>query len=149
MKHSGRIFEKINNLLTANYEAEKIYSEISKTASNESLRKFFRERQIKRHEFNRVLMHEINRHKLFPKSVSTLNNFNSKNLGKLKGSKILKGGDHILFEVFRLKNESLNLYDGLLIEMSLPLSFCKALSKQRDDIQAAIQILARDEVNVY
>ena len=149
MKHSGRIFEKINNLLTANYEAEKIYSEISRTASNESLKKFFRDRQIKRHEFNRVLIHEIKKHSIFPKSVSTLSDFNNKKQGKIRGSKILNGGDHILFEVFRLKNESLNLYDGLLIEMSLPLSFCKALSKQRDDIQAAIQILARDEVNVY
>ena len=148
MKHSGRILDKINNLLDANYEVEKIYSEIFKTVSNESIKKFFKERQIKRHEFSRELITEIDKHDIIPKSVSSLNNYYNKKQSKGKDIEILNSGNSLLFEVFRLKNESLDTYNELLTEMSLPLSICKALIKQRDDIQATIQILARDEVFV-
>ena len=149
MKHPDRIFDKINNLLKANYEAERTYAEIFKIATSESLKKFFKERQIITHQFNRELIHEINKHNIIPKSASTLNSYNNNKLEKGKDIKFLNGEHLILFEVFKLKNESLDLYNDLLLEMSLPLSICKALVKQRDNIQSAIHILARDEVHVY
>ena len=147
MKHPDRIIDKINNLLKSNYEAEKTYAEIFKIATNESIKKFFKERQIVTHQFNRELIHEIDKHHIIPKTVSALNNYNSKT--QEKDIKFLNGEHLILFEVFKLKNESLDLYNDLLLEMSLPLSLCKALVKQRDNIQSAIHILARDEVHVY
>jgi len=149
MKHSDRIFEKVNNLLTANYEAEKIYSEISRTISGESLKMFFKERKIKRHNFNNVLINELDRHNIIPKSAATFSNYNNKMKFKGSGINILNSGDQFQIEVIRLKNESLNRYNDLLLEISLPLSLCKALSKQRDDIQAAMLILAKDKELVY
>ena len=145
MKHSNRVFNKINNLLAANYEAEKIYSEIYRTTSGESLKKFFKERQIKRHNFNMVLINELDKHNIIPKSATRFSNYNNKMKLKESGINIFNSGDQFLFEVIRLKNESLNIYNDLLIEMSLPLSLCKALSKQRDDIQASMLILAKEE----
>lgn len=149
MKHSNRIFEKVNNLLSANNEAEKIYSEISRTISGESLKKFFKERKIKRHNFNKVLINELDRHNIIPKSATTFSNYNNKMKFKGSGINILNSGDQFQIEVIRLKNESLNRYNDLLLEISLPLSLCKALSKQRDDIQAAMLILAKNKELVY
>jgi len=149
MKHSDRIFEKINNLLKANYQAEKIYSEIFRTTSGESLKKFFKERKIKRHDFNKVLINELDRHNIIPKSATTFSNYNNKIKLKDSGINLLNNGDQFLSEVIRLKNESLNRYNDLLLELSLPLSLCKALSKQRDDIQAAMLILTKEEELVH
>jgi len=144
MKHSDRIFEKVNNVLTSNYEAEKIYSEISRTISGESLKIFFKERKIRRNNFNKVLINELDRHNIIPKSATTFSNYNNKKKLKGSGVNLLNNGDQFLSEVIRLKNESLNRYNDLLLELSLPLSLCKALSKQRDDIQAAMLILAKE-----
>lgn len=149
MKHSDRIFEKVNNVLTSNYEAEKIYSEISRTISGESLKMFFKERKIRRNNFNKVLINELDRHNIIPKSATTFSNYNNKKKLKGSGVNLLNNGDQFLSEVIRLKNESLNRYNDLLLELSLPLSLCKALSKQRDDIQGAMLILAKEEELVH
>ena len=149
MKRSDRIFEKVNNLLTANYEAEKIYSEIYRTISGEPLKMFFKERKIKRHNFNKVIINELDRHNIIPKAATTLGNYNTKMKLKGSGINLLNSGDQFQTEVIRLKNESLNRYNDLLLELSLPLSLCKALSKQRDDIQSAMLILSKDEELVH
>ena len=149
MKRSDRIFEKVNNLLTANYKAEKIYSEISRTISGEPLKMFFKERKIKRHNFNKVIINELDRHNIIPKAATTLGNYNTKMKLKDSGINLLNSGDQFQIEVIRLKNESLNRYNDLLLELSLPLSLCKALSKQRDDIQSAMLILSKDEELVH
>ena len=149
MKRSDRIFEKVNNLLTANYKAEKIYSEISRTISGEPLKMFFKERKIKRHNFNKVIINELDRHNIIPKAATTLGNYNTKMKLKGSGINLLNSGDQFQIEVIRLKNESLNRYNDLLLELSLPLSLCKALSKQRDDIQSAMLILSKDEELVH
>ena len=149
MKHSERISSKINNVLRVNYEAEKIYSEIFKSVPNESMKKFFKERQFKRHEYSRELVNEIDRHEIIPKSVSILKNHYNKTQIKERNQEISNNGEYLLFEVFRLIKESINTYDELLMEMSLPLSLCRALVKQRDDIQSTMQLLARDEEFAY
>lgn len=149
MKHSERVLDKINNLLDVNYEAEKIYSEIFKSVPNESLKKFFKDRQTKRREYNKELVNEIDRHGIIPKSASLLNNYYNKLQKRESDFENSNNGDYLLFEVFRLKKETVNKYDELLREMSLPLSLCKALVKQRDNIQATMQILARNEEFAY
>ena len=149
MKHSERVLDKINNLLDVNYEAEKIYSEIFKSVSNESLKKFFKDRQTKRREYNKELVNEIDRNGIIPKSASLLNNYYNKLQKRESDFENSNNGDYLLFEVFRLKKETVNKYDELLREMSLPLSLCKALVKQRDNIQATMQILARNEEFAY
>lgn len=146
MKYSEKFSSKLNNLLNVNYEAEKIYSDLFKGVSNETVKSFFKERQIKRHEFSRVLVNEIAKHNIAPKAVSTLNkHFNKAEMRDIDKN-LLGNEDYLLFEVYRLQKESIDAYDDLLMEISLPLSFCKALMKQRDDIQATMRILDRNKV---
>jgi uncharacterized protein (TIGR02284 family) len=140
--------EKMNDLLIMSYEAEKIYAEAHKILVDGDLKVFFKERAVERQKFADDLRLEIE--KLGGKA---------KRLGKPSYSfyrtwiglrdliSMGQEGD-LLGEVCNIKTASLEAYNELLRKINLPLSVCRLLIKQSDDIQTTLNAIKRQDVLV-
>jgi uncharacterized protein YdaT len=146
MGYSNKFSNKLNDLLNINYEVEKIYLEIFKSISNEAMKRFFKERQIKRNEFSAELRNEISKHNIAPQSVNVLSKYYNQDQVNNRKKDFSDNKDYLLFEVLKLKKESIDKYNELLRENSLPLSLCRALVKQRDNIQDTMRVLDRENI---
>ena len=143
MKYSENFSIKLNDLLNMNFEVEKFFLEAFNNATDNTLKTFFKERQIKRSEYSMEIRNEISKNNIAPKSVNVLNSYNYKNQRNTKSKDVLINEENLLVVVFRLINDSIERYNELLSEMNLPLSFCKILAKQRDDIQDTTRVFER------
>jgi len=145
MGYSENFSNKLNDLLNMNYEVEKIYLEAFKRVTDDdALKIFFKERQIKRNAFSLELRNEIAKHNIVPKSVSVLRKYYHTNQMNNSSKDIFNEEDSLSILVFRLIRVSIDGYNEFLREMSLPLSLCKILIKQRDDLQDVKRIFERD-----
>ncbi|MBD0830911.1 DUF2383 domain-containing protein [Aestuariibaculum sediminum] len=142
--NAGRIFYKVKELLVFNDGVEKVYLEAMEAIDNEDLKRFFKERSEERQKFSLDLKAEmdiIEEKSDQPAGLSS--NFYEiwRNFRNLVAFKDETG---LLSEIYRLKLESVDMYNQLLMEPNLDLSTCKLLEKQRDDIQSSIQALTRE-----
>lgn len=145
MRYSERFSNKINDLLIINDEVEKIYLVAFKNVDDEELKVFFKEHQLKSYEFSKELRDEIFRHNIVPRSVNVLNIY-YKNQMDIQNNDSLKSQNNILIEVFNLIKVNIDAYNELLMEISLPLSLCKILVKQRDSIQSTMRVFERNNI---
>lgn len=147
MRYSDKFSNKLNDLLNMNYEVEKIYLEAFNSTTDETLKVFFKERQVKRSEFSLELRKEIDNHNIAPRSVHVLNKYYHKNqMNDDINNDLLNDNDAILVEIFRSLQTSIDGYNELLREINLPLSLCKILIRQRDDIQDTMRVFQREDV---
>jgi|GEM_PF-6093320 len=146
MRYSDNFSNKLNNLLNINYEVEKIFLEAFNIVTDNTLKAFFKERQIIRSEFSMVLKNEIAKHSIAPKSVSVLNKYYHNNQANINNIDFLNNEDNLLPVVFKSIKASIDVYNELLRENSLPLTLCKTLVKQRDNIQYTLRVFERDNV---
>ncbi|GAA4294289.1 DUF2383 domain-containing protein [Aestuariibaculum suncheonense] len=147
--NSGRVFYKVNELLIFNSGVEKVYLEAYDSVKNEDLKAFFNERAFERNQFTKDLKAEMESiEEKSQQSAGLSTNFyeiwrNFRNLV------LMDNENGLLNEVYRLKEVSIEMYNQLLMEPNLPLSVCKLLGKQRDSIQAAMNMMKRDLTLVY
>ncbi|MDU8884995.1 DUF2383 domain-containing protein [Yeosuana sp. MJ-SS3] len=146
MRYSDKFSNKLNDLLNMNYKVEKIYLEAFKNATDDTLKAFFKERQIKRSEFSMELRKEIDSHNIAPRSVNVLSKYYHKNQMNDSNNDSLNDNENILFEIFNLLQTSIDSYNELLREINLPLSLCKILIRQRDNIQDTMRVFQREDV---
>ena len=148
MAYSENFSNKLNDLLNINYEVEKIYLKAFNNVTDDALKTFFKERQIKRSEFSIELRKEIAKHNIAPKSVNVLSKYYYKNQMNISDNDFLNNEDNLLAVVFRSIKASKDMYNELLRENSLPLTLCRTLIKQRDNIQYTMRVFERDNVFV-
>jgi hypothetical protein len=144
MRYSENFSNKLNDLLNINYEVEKIYLEAHNIATDTALKTFFIERQKLRSEFSRILRNEIDKHNITPKSVSVLNKYYNKNQNI--DTNFFADEEDLLAVVYRSIKASVNGYNEMLRENSLPLTLCKILVRQRDNIQDTMRVFERDNI---
>ncbi|MFL1012524.1 DUF2383 domain-containing protein [Flavisericum labens] len=145
MRNKEKVLKKLNDLLVTNNELENIYEEALKASEDDSLKIFFEDRKEDRKTYNEQLILEI-------ENLVGDSNF-SKTVGKdsykvsmnFRGLIFLKNHSLIVKEVCRIKQISINKYNALLSELNLPLSVCKLLSEQRDNIQSHMNAIKRLE----
>jgi hypothetical protein len=63
----------------------------------------------------------------------------------IKDDDLLNDNENILLEIFGLLQTSIISYNDLLQEINLPLSLCKILIRQRDNIQDTMRVFQRED----
>lgn len=145
MRNREKILNKLNDLLVTNEGLENIYEEASKAAVGESLKTFFAERAEERRKYNQKLGVEMK--KLLGDSSLPKGSANGSYKISMAFRNLIFMKDHnlIVNEICRIKEISINKYNALLSELNLPLSLCKLLSAQRDNIQSNMNAIKRLE----
>jgi len=143
MKRLDRILDKMNDLLIMNSEAEKIYFELVDNTVEKNLKATFRESGFERNEFGRDLKLEIlnlnGEPRYSEKTISDLYKY----WMNLRNFLLFEDEKNLLHEIYNLKALSVKKYNELLSEISLPLSTCKLLIRQRDAIEDGMVMLKR------
>jgi len=145
MRYSENFSNKLNDLLNMNYEVEKIYLEAFNSVTDDTLQTFFKDRQNKRREFSLELRNEIEGLNIAPRSVNILSKYYHENQMNIKDDDLLNDNENILLKIFGLLQTSINSYNDLLQEINLPLSLCKILIRQRDNIQDTMRVFQRED----
>ncbi|PQV51566.1 uncharacterized protein (TIGR02284 family) [Jejuia pallidilutea] len=138
MKYTEKISNKLNELLVKNYDAEKGYINAAENVDSSTLKIFFKRRATERSEFAKEIRTEILRYGEDPKDSGSFKGTVHRNWMSLKSLFSSNDEEAILEEAIRGEEASLEEYNEILEDKTLPPSIDNMLIKQRDAIQAAI-----------
>lgn len=138
MKYTEKISNKLNELLVKNYDAEKGYLNAIENVDNDRLKMFFKRRASERSEFAKELRTEILRYGQLPEDSGSFKGTMHRNWMTLKSLFSSNNEEAILEEAIRGEEASLEEYNEILKERTLPPSIDSMLLKQKNAIQAAI-----------
>ena len=138
MTFSEDISNKLNELLVKNYDAEKGYLNAIDNVDSDRLKMFFKRRATERSEFAKELRTEILRYGEIPEDSGSFKGAVHRNWMSLKSLFSSNNEEAILEEAIKGEEDSLELYNDLLKERSLPPSIDSLLIKHKNAIQAAI-----------
>ncbi|MDD7884517.1 PA2169 family four-helix-bundle protein [Flavivirga sp. 57AJ16] len=138
MNYSEEISNKLNELLVKNYDAEKGYLNAAENVDSPTLKIFFKRRASERSEFAKDLRTEILRYGEVPEDSGSFKGIVHRNWMRLKSLFTSNDDETILEEAIRGEQASLEEYDGILKDRTLPPSIDTMLFNQRNAIQAAI-----------
>jgi len=138
MKYTEKISNKLNELLIKNYDAEKGYLNAAENVDSPTLKIFFKRRATERSEFAKDIRTEILRYGEDPKDSGSFKGTVHRNWMSLKSLFSSNDEEAILEEAIRGEEASLEEYNEILEDKTLPPSIDTMLIEQRDAIQAAI-----------
>ncbi|MFC0603125.1 ferritin-like domain-containing protein [Winogradskyella pulchriflava] len=138
MKYEKSISNKLNELLTKNYDAEKGYINAMKEVDNVNVKNFFKNRAEERSRFARQLRTEILTYGEIPEDSGSFKGTLHRNWMSLKATFSSNNEETILNEALRGEKASLEEYNELLSDNSFPSRLVDLLRKQRNSIEAAI-----------
>ena len=139
MKYTEKISNKLNELLIKNYDAEKGYLNAAKNVDSPTLKIFFKRRATERSEFAKEIRTEILRYGEEPKDSGSFKGSMHRNWMTLKSLFSTNDEEVFLEEAIRGEEASLEEYEDILKEITLPPSTNSVLSKQKKAIQSAIK----------
>lgn len=138
MKYNEKISNKLNELLIKNYDAEKGYLNAAENVDSPTLKIFFKRRASERSEFAKELRTEILQYGEVPEDSGSFKGTVHRNWMSLKSLFSSNDEEAILEEAIRGEKESLEEYDEILKDRTLPPSIDAMLLKHRNAIQSAI-----------
>ncbi|MFL1012529.1 ferritin-like domain-containing protein [Flavisericum labens] len=138
MKYTEEISNKLNELLVKNYDAEKGYINAVENVESPTLKIFFQRRARERSEFAKELRTEILRYGQEPKESGSFKGAVHRNWMSLKSLFSSNDEEAILEEAIRGEESSLEEYNEILKDKTLPPSIDSLLINQKKAIQAAI-----------
>jgi uncharacterized protein (TIGR02284 family) len=138
MKYSEKISNKLNELLVKNYDAEKGYLNAIDNIENDRLKMFFKRRASERSQFAKELRTEILRYGEIPEDSGSFKGTAHRNWMSLKSMFSSNNEEAILEEAVRGEEASLNEYNEILKDRTLPPTIDSLLTKQKTAIQASI-----------
>ncbi|WP_223032667.1 ferritin-like domain-containing protein [Hanstruepera marina] len=138
MKYSEEISNKLNELLTKNYDAEKGYLNAMENVDSPELKMFFKRRSTERSQFAKELRTEILRYGEVPEDSGSFKGTMHRNWMSLKSLFSSNDEEAILEEAIKGEEASLEEYKEILNDRTLPPSIDSLLIKQKNAIQAAI-----------
>ena len=139
MKYTEKISNHLNELLIKNYDAEKGYLNAAQNVESPTLKNFFERRGTERSEFAKEIRTEILRYGEEPKDSGSFKGAMHRNWMTLKSLFSTNDEEVILEEAIRGEEASLEEYEDILKEITLPPSTNSVLSKQKKAIQSAIK----------
>ncbi|APY10604.1 hypothetical protein BWZ22_04840 [Seonamhaeicola sp. S2-3] len=144
MKRIDNILEKLNDLLILNEEIENAYTKAINMLTDSFYKQFSNERSLERSGYVKSLKNEL--HKLEKKAENPVALKRRDHVVRLNFRNFLKIEDENKFlrKVYDIELLSVQKYDELLTQMNMPLSLCKLLLKHRDNIQARLFEMERD-----
>lgn len=138
MKYTEKISNKLNELLIKNYDAEKGYLNAAENVESPTLKIFFKRRATERSEFAKEIRTEILRYGEDPKDSGSFKGAVHRNWMSLKSLFSTNDEEAILEEAIRGEEASLEEYDEILKDRTLPPTIDAMLSRHRNAIQSAI-----------
>ena len=138
MKYTEEISNKLNELLVKNYDAEKGYLNASENVDSATLKIFFKRRATERSEFAKELRTEILQYGEIPEDSGSFKGTVHRNWMSLKSLFSSNDEEAILEEAIRGEEASLEEYDAILKDKTLPPTIDAMLFRHRNAIQSAI-----------
>ena len=139
--YTQEVGEKLNDLLEKTYDAEKGFKKAAEHADNPALRSYFEGKAQQRYDFGHALKTEI---KSFGQEIDKGDSFTSKAHRAWMDVKALFSSDNeeaMLEEAIRGEKSSLEEYDDVLNDSSLPSSTSTLLRNQKQAIQNGISTI--------
>lgn len=136
--YTEEVGEKINKLLEKTYDAEKGFKKAAENAKTPHLKSYFERRAQERYNFGHELKQEI---KSFGQDVEKGDSFTSKAHRFWMDTKALFSTDNdeaMLEEAIRGEKASLEEYEDVINETSLPLSTKNLLLEQKQKISSTL-----------
>lgn len=138
MKYSEEISNKLNELLTKNYDAEKGYLNAIDNVNSDRLKIFFKRRASERSGFAKELRTEILQYGQIPEDSGSFKGTMHRNWMSLKSTFSSNNEESILTEAIMGEEASLEVYNELITEPNLPPTIDLLLLKHRNAIRSAI-----------
>ncbi len=138
MKYSEKISKQLNELVIKNYDAEKGYLNAISNVDSDRLKLFFKRRATERQEFAQALRKEILQYGEIPADSGRIKGVVHRNWMRLKALFSSNNEEAILEEAIRGEEASLEAYDEILEDRTLPASIDTLLYEHKHAIQAAI-----------
>ena len=137
--------EKLNDLLERTYDAEKGYKKAAENVEHSGLKSFFNRKAQERYDFGHELKSEI---KSFGQEVDKGGSITGTNHRAWMDIKALVSTDDVesmLEEAIRGEKSSIEEYNDVLSETSLPSTTKSMLTKQKQTIESELATIKRLE----
>ena len=140
MKYSEKITNRLNDLLTRTYDAEKGYKLAQEKVDNPTIKSFLEDKVKQRNNFGRELKEEVKNFGASPEKDGSLKGDVHRAWMNISTALSSNNSERILEEVERGEKASIEEYNEILKENDIALvpSTHKLLMKQRDEIKNAL-----------
>ncbi|KAA2218797.1 ferritin-like domain-containing protein [Maribacter flavus] len=140
MKYSEKISNRLNDLLTKTYDAEKVYKLAQDKVDNPTVKKFLADKVLQRYNFGHELKREIQTYGELPDKGGSTKGDLHRTWMNLSASLSSNSTERILEEVERGEKASLEEYNEILKDdnMELAPTTQEILIKHRNQIESAL-----------
>ncbi|NND88957.1 MAG: PA2169 family four-helix-bundle protein [Flavobacteriaceae bacterium] len=145
MNNSEKMTNKLNELLTKNYDAEAGYKKAAETVSNPELTQFFKNQAERRYDFGHELKDEIRNTGGTPDKGTSIKGDMHRTWMDIKSTFTSEDEEAILNEVIRGEESAVEEYQEVMKDTTLAPTTQQVLSKQVSNIQDTLQNVRRFE----
>ncbi|WP_405370510.1 PA2169 family four-helix-bundle protein [Nonlabens sp. Asnod2-A12] len=147
MNYTKEVSQKLNDLLTKNYDAEAGYKLATEQVNSSRLKDFFSKQQEERYNFGHELKEEIKSYGESPEKGTSLKGDAHRTWMNIKSTFTSDNEEAILEEAVRGEKSAVEEYNEIIAETTLPPSTKNVLIKHRDTIQNALtRVNAMEEI---
>ncbi len=145
MKYTEKITNKLNDLLTKNYDAEAGFNLAVEKVNNRDLKDFFLKKAKTRNEFGHQIKNEIKTYGESPDKGTSLKGDAHRGWMNLKTAFSNDNEEAILEETIRGERKAVEEYNDILREENMPSTTKSVLEMQRDNIKTTLQEVKKIE----
>jgi len=138
MNYSKEVSEKLNNLLTKNYDAEAGYKKAAEEVKDPTLKNYFKDRAQSRYDFGHELKSEIKSFGQEPDKGTSVKGDAHRFWMDVKSTFSSDNEEAILEEAIRGEKAAVQEYKEVIESTTLPPSTANVLMKQRQNIESAL-----------
>ncbi|MEH6406484.1 MAG: PA2169 family four-helix-bundle protein [Leeuwenhoekiella sp.] len=138
MKYSEKISNKLNELLTKNYDAEAGYKNAADNVKSTNLKQFFTLRAKERYDFGHQLKQEITSYGETPDKGTSFKGDVHRAWMDLKSAVSNNNDEAVLEEAVRGEKAAIKEYNELLAEPNLPPTVENLIKTQRNSVETAL-----------
>ncbi|WP_124979378.1 ferritin-like domain-containing protein [Nonlabens xiamenensis] len=147
MNYTKEVSNKLNDLLTKNYDAEAGYKLAKDKVESNRLQDFFEKQQQERYNFGHELKNEIRSYGEEVDKGTSVKGDAHRTWMNIKSTFTYDNEEAILEEAIRGEKSAVEEYNEILSETTLPPSTKSLLTKHRDNIQGALnKVNAMEEI---
>ena len=146
MTYSEKISNKLNELLTKNYDAEAGYKLASENVKNNTLKEYFNRRAKERYDFGHQIKNEIKVYGETPDKGTSLAGDAHRLWMNVKSTVSNDIEEAILEETIRGEKNAIEEYNNILKEPNIPPTTESILIVQRDNIKSALEEVKAFEI---
>ncbi|RXG32006.1 ferritin-like domain-containing protein [Leeuwenhoekiella marinoflava] len=146
MTYSEKISNKLNELLTKNYDAEAGYKLASENVKNNKLKEYFNRRAKERYDFGHQIKNEIKVYGETPDKGTSLAGDAHRLWMNVKSTVFNDNEEAILEETIRGEKNAIEEYNNILKEPNIPPTTESILIVQRDNIKSALEEVKAFEI---